>query len=133
MILAWIYAGTNVGIIARSTALFFALCASTFLPTFILGLFWHRMNRVAAISGMVVGFSFAALWVAFIQDKTSQALLVCEAVFKKVRLIYAHPWKNVDALIFALPLSFAVAVVAALITRPMPAEHLDRCFGGRGG
>ena len=131
VIVAWIYAGTNVGIIARSTALFFALCASTFLPSFVLGLFWRRMNRVAAMSSMIVGFSFTALWVAFIQDKTSQALLVCEAIFKKVPLIDAHPWKNVDALIFALPLSFAVAVAVALFSRPMPDEHLDRCFRGR--
>lgn len=128
VILAWIYAGTNVGIIARSTALFFALCASTFLPTFVLGLFWKRMNRVAAISSMVAGFLFTAVWVSFIQDKTAQALLICEAIFDKAPLVDAFPWKFVDSLIFALPLSFIVAVVVALVTKPMPDEHLDRCF-----
>ena len=32
-------------IIARSTAIFFALCASIFLPAFVGGLFWKRMTK----------------------------------------------------------------------------------------
>jgi solute:Na+ symporter, SSS family len=35
-------------IIALATAIFFGLCASSFLPMFVFGLFWKRMNKAAA-------------------------------------------------------------------------------------
>ena len=48
IVIAFKYADVKGGIIAKSTALFFALCASTFMPAYLLGLFWRRMNRAAA-------------------------------------------------------------------------------------
>ncbi len=138
VILAWKYsAKPDVGIIAKSTALFFALCASTFLPSFVLGLFWKRMNRAGAVASMLAGFFFSAFWLIFIQGDTTAAVGLLKAIVKPEdpkwvsSLLPTHPWPVVDALMFALPLSFVVAVVVALVTRPMPAEHTAKCFGDR--
>ena len=138
VILAYRYEKSLAGVIAKSTALFFALCASTFLPSFVLGLFWKRMNRKAAVASMVIGFAFSAFWLAFLQGDTAAVLGVTKAIWgmtdavppalARPTLITSHPWPVVDAMVFALPLSFIVAVFVALVTKPMSKEHLDRCF-----
>ena len=45
-----------VSIIARATAIFFGLCASTFLPAFVGGIFFRRITTAGAIASMLVGF-----------------------------------------------------------------------------
>ncbi len=141
VVLAYRYEKSLAMVIAKSTSLFFALCASTFLPAFALGLFWKRMNRAAAVSSMLVGFLFSAFWLTFMQGDTAKALGITSRIWPgdpaanipaKVTLA-SGTWPFVDALIFALPLSFLVAVLVALVTRPMPKEHLDKCFSGRVG
>ena len=72
--LCWKYSKSLAGVIAKSTALFFALCASSFLPSLFLGLFWRRMTRAAAIASMVSAFFFAAFWLVFVQADTSKAV-----------------------------------------------------------
>lgn len=39
---------------------------------------------------------------------------------------------SIDALVFALLLSFLVAAVVALKTKPMAEGHIRKCFGGPG-
>ncbi len=133
------YANVQGGIVAKATALFFALCASTFLPSYSLGLFWRRMNRAAAVSSMFAGFLFTAFWLLFVQADTSGAVGLLKAVAKPAdpagwtsSILPTHPWPVIDALVFALPLSFAVAVAVALATKPMPEAHLRECFGANG-
>ncbi|MCD6405615.1 MAG: sodium:solute symporter family protein [Planctomycetes bacterium] len=129
VVLTWQYAkNPKEPIIASATSIFFALCASTFLPTFLLGLFWRRMNRAAAISSMLAGFLMTAFWLTFMQVKPASALRICGWLFEKKSLVAKMPWPVVDAIILALPLSFIVAFVVALVTKPMSKEHLDNCY-----
>jgi len=140
LLLSWKYSEKpNAAVIARATSIFFALCASTFLPSLILGLFWRRMNRKAAIASMLVAFLFTAFWLTFMQKDTATALGVTTSMFGmdtaksppvpvRLTLVGRQPWPFIDALVFALPLSFIVAVAVALITKPMSEEHLNRCF-----
>ena len=128
VVLCWQYRDSLKGVIAKSTALFFALCASAFLPSYLLGLFWKRMNKAAAMSSIIVGFIFTAFWLTFMQGDTAKALGICEALMGRDSLVATQPWPVVDALVFALPLSFVVAVVVALATKPMSKAHMDRCF-----
>jgi len=111
-------------IIARATAIFFGLCAATFLPAYLGGLYWPRMTRAGAAASMVVGLCASLAWVTLV--KTPE----CTAIgLVKASLLEAHPnWPVVDPVLLALPLSALTAVVVSLFTRPPPSDHLARCF-----
>ena len=52
------YFGINPpGFVAAVVALAFGLAAASFFPAIVLGIFYKRMNKEGAISGMIVGVS----------------------------------------------------------------------------
>lgn len=114
-----------VSIIARATAIFFGLCASTFLPAFFGGIFSRRMTRPAAIASMLVGFVASTLWLVFV--KTPECTVI--GVVKASLLAQSPNWPVVDPLFIGLPLSVLTAVLVSAVTRPCDAQHLDACFG----
>lgn len=114
-------------IIARSTAIFFALCASIFLPSFIAGLFWRGVTKTAAISSMVVGFGVSSFWLLFVHFKEAKALGICKALFGTNSLL-SGKIIFVDALVIALPLSAITLIVVSMMSKKMSSEHLDKCF-----
>ncbi len=114
-------------IIARSTAIFFALCAAIFLPSFVGGLFWKRMTKQGAIASMIVGLVVSSFWLLFVHFKEAKALGVCKAIFGTNSLL-SGKIIFVDALIIALPLSILTAIVVSLLTKPMDQKHLNKCF-----
>ena len=120
-------------IIALATAIFFGLCASSFLPMLVFGLFWKRMNKAAAISSLLVGFCTSAFWLLFVNAKTAGGIGLCKAWFGKDHLVGANwslTWTVVDPLVVALPLSILTAVAVALATKPMAKEYVEYVFGG---
>jgi SSS family solute:Na+ symporter len=123
-------------IIARATAIFFGLCASTFLPTAVGGLFWKRMTKAGAIASMVVGFVVTAVWVLLIKLPEAEDLGLVEFITggqEKRSLLASCPnWPVVDSLLIALPLSVVTAIVVSLLTKPPDKEHVDRCFARAG-
>ena len=53
------YFGINPpGFVAATVALAFGLAAASFFPAIILGIFYKKMNKEGAITGMIVGISF---------------------------------------------------------------------------
>jgi len=114
-------------IIARSTAIFFALCASIFLPSFIGGLFWKRVTTTGAISSMLIGFVVSSFWLLFVHFKEAKALGFCKALFGTHSLI-GGKIAFIDALIIALPLSTLVLIVVSLLSKPSSNEHLKVCY-----
>jgi SSS family solute:Na+ symporter len=118
-------------IIARATAIFFGLCASAFLPTFIGGLFFKRMTKTGAIASMITGFSVTAFWLLFVKAQEAGDIgLVKLFTGGKPSILADYPnWPVVDPLIIALPISIVVAIVVSLISTPPAKEHLDKCFG----
>ena len=120
-------------IIALATAIFFGLCASSFLPMLVFGLFWKRMNRAAAISSLLVGFLTSAFWLMFVNGKTAAGLGFCKAWFGTDHLVpttWSLTWTVVDPLVVALPLSILTAVAVALVTKPMDPAYVSYVFGG---
>ena len=112
-------------IIARATAIFFGLCASTFLPAFVGGLFWRRMTRAGAIASMLTGFAITTFWLLFVKTPEISAFkLVSQSI-----LAHKPNWPVVDPLIIALPFSAVAALLVSLVTRPPDEAHLARCFG----
>ena len=114
-------------IIARSTAIFFALCASVFLPSFIAGLFWRGMTKAGAISSMLVGLIVSSFWLLFVHFKEAKSLGLSKALFGKHSLL-SGDIIFVDALMIALPLSIITAIVVSLMTKKMDKAHLNKCF-----
>jgi cation/acetate symporter len=69
------YFGINPpGFVAEVVAFAFGLAAASFFPAIVLGIFYRRMNRQGAVSGMVAGFIFTAFYIIyfkFISPETS--------------------------------------------------------------
>lgn len=113
-------------IIARSTAIFFALCASIFLPTYVGGLFWKRMTKEGAIASMLSGLVVSSFWLVFVHFNEAKHLGVVKALFG-VDSLLSGKIIFVDALVIALPVSITVAVLVSLLTKP-DEEALRRSF-----
>jgi cation/acetate symporter len=60
------YFGINPpGFVAEVVAFAFGLASASFFPAIILGIFYKRMNKEGAISGMLVGISFTAGYIIY--------------------------------------------------------------------
>ncbi len=134
---------TGTEIVARGTAIFMGLCACAFLPMYIGALWTRGITRAGAIAGMLSGALASMLWMLFVHEKESTALLLCEKLFGVRSLgisvvegkeVFAHMgpmvWAFVDPLIIGLPLAAIVTVLVSLWTRKFSIEHLERCFNG---
>jgi SSS family solute:Na+ symporter len=126
LILAYILPGS---IIARGTAIFFALMAESTLPAFAGALFWRGATKAGAISSMLVGFFGALFYLTFIHASEAKPLGISQALLGKPTLV-GLPWTVIDPLVVVLPISVAVFVVVSLMTSPPPEEHVKRCFEG---
>ena len=104
-------------IIARGTALFMGVCASTFLPTYVAALYWKKATRRGAIASLSVG-AFASIFVMlFVHKAESAPLGLCYWLFEKDSLIDVYPWFMIDPLIYALPLSIIALIVVSLLDK----------------
>ncbi|MBO8181639.1 MAG: sodium:solute symporter family protein [Archaeoglobus sp.] len=104
------------GVIARGTAIFFALCASSFLPAYLGGLYWKRASREGAISSVVFGFAASLVYLAFIHAKEAKKLGISKLIFGK-EVLASFPWTVIDPLVIVLPASTVIFVVVSLLTQ----------------
>jgi cation/acetate symporter len=92
----------------------FSLAASAFVPAMVLGIFWAGANRTGAVAGMLSGLGVTIFYMlvnapsfrAFFGMVPGQAL-----------------WFGIQPLsagVFGVPLGFAVAITASLLTRRKP-------------
>jgi len=61
-------------VVAVATAFFFGLCGATFIPTYLLGLYWRRATRSAAKASMLCGFVSSLTWMLFFHEQESKAI-----------------------------------------------------------
>ncbi|MGE4506979.1 MAG: sodium:solute symporter family protein, partial [Desulfovibrionaceae bacterium] len=122
-------------VIARATAFFMGLCAATFLPMYMLGLYWRGMTRAGALTSMLGGFGVSMFWLLFVHVKESEALGLCNLLTGKASIFadftpmsWAWLMQYLDPNVVALPVSFVLAVAASLLTRPMDEGHVKRCW-----
>jgi solute:Na+ symporter, SSS family len=118
-------------VIARATAIFFGLCASSFLPSFVGGLYCRWVTRAAVKASMATGLAVSAFWLVFVKDAEAQALGICNALFGVRSLAVNNPnWPVVDPLVIALPLSAIVLIAVSLFTKRPSAALLHQVFPG---
>jgi SSS family solute:Na+ symporter len=114
-------------IIARGTALFFGVCAAVFLPMYILGLYWKRTSKAAALSGMIVGLVSSVFWMFFVHKSNAVMLKLVVALTGKESLL-PYPWSSVDPILIAFPLAFIVTLIVAAFSKPVDNEVTRKLF-----
>ena len=114
-------------IIARSTAIFFALCAAIFLPSYLAALFWKRATKAGVFASMTIGALTSIFWITLVHFNEAKALGIAKALFG-VNSILSGKIIFVDALIIALPLSFFALYLGSILSKPFKESHLKRCF-----
>ena len=116
------------GIVARGTAIFFGVCAASFLPTYVAALYWRGATRAGVFASIATGVAASLCGLFFFHIKESAALGVCKFFFGRDVLITAHPWPVVDPFIYSFPLAIIVLIVVSLFTKKPGAALLERCF-----
>ena len=111
------YFGINPpGFVAQVVAFAFGLAASTFFPVILMGIFYKRMNKEGAISGMITGLLFTAAYISyfkFVDPSANNA---------------EHWWFGVSpegAGTLGMTLNFIVAFVVCKFTSAPPQEVQD--------
>ena len=106
----------SAGIIARGTALFMGVCASTFLPSYTAALFWRRVNKVGAKWSLWVGLLVSLFVMLFFYESTAAPIGLCQQFFGTPVMITSGAIKMIDPMIFSLPLSTAALIIGSLLT-----------------
>lgn len=117
-------------IIARGTAIFFGVCAASFLPIYFAALYWKRVTKTAALWSMLSGLFASVFALTFIHVKESEPLGICQAIFGKPTLASEFPWMIVDPIMIAMPVSILVLVVITMTGKKESEEHLAKCYKG---
>jgi SSS family solute:Na+ symporter len=117
-------------VIARFTAIFFGLCAATFLPAYVGGLFSRRVTRAGALASMLVGAVTSLFWLLLVKAREAGAIGLVQLVTggKTSILADAPNWPSVDPIVVALPLAVLTLILVSAFTQKPDAAHLQRCF-----
>jgi solute:Na+ symporter, SSS family len=118
--------------IVASTALFFGLCAASFLPMFIGALYFRKMKKIAAVIGMISGFAVSLFWTLLVHTKESKSLGLAKVFFGKDSLVDPSKWAWVDPIVISLVVSVIVTIILNKVLKEKPYDkaHIDNCFQG---
>jgi SSS family solute:Na+ symporter len=136
VILAFLAAKLDVSmqIIATGTALFFGLCAASFLPAYVAALYVKKISKKAVIVGMISGFVVGVFWIFFVHEKQASSLQICNLLLGKVSLFKETSWAKlglVDPIVISLPISSIVTAILGFTSKAdISEEHVEKCFKG---
>lgn len=117
-------------IIAIGTALFFGLCAATFLPMYVGAIFSKRITKAGALGCFWSGLLTSLLWMIFVHIKESKPLGIAKMLFGVDSIAKSPVVQNIDPIIIALPVSIVFTIVISLLTKPPSEKFLDKVFKG---
>lgn len=90
-VLVAIYAGINPpGFVAAVVAFAFGLAAASFFPVIFLGIFWKRMNKEGAITGMSVGLITTAAYIVHFKIGFSSGVIAACAFLIGAVMVILH-------------------------------------------
>ena len=115
-------------IIVNGTSLFFGLCAGSFLAIYVLGLFWKGVSKAGAHAGFLSGLLVSVIVLFFVFEKVSKPLGLCNAFFGVPSLGTGTPLKDIDPLVFAVPVSLLFTIIVSFFSRKPDAAYLAACF-----
>lgn len=125
LVTVWLCFKLPPSIVAISTAIFFGICASAFLPAYTAALFWKRATRAGAAASMLVGSFTNILYMMFIHAKEANAIGLSKALFGKSTLL-DFPWTVVDPMLISLPISAFTLIVVSLLTQEQESEAAQK-------
>lgn len=118
-------------IIVSGTSLFFGLCAGSFLAIYALGLFWEGVSRGGAHAGFISGLAVSLFAIFFVFEKVSKPLGLCQWLFATPTLGAGTPFKDIDPLIFAVPVSLLFSVAVSLLGRKAEVGRQAVCLSAK--
>jgi SSS family solute:Na+ symporter len=124
---AWLAFKLGEGIIARATAIFFGLMASTFLAPYIGSLYWKRLTTRGAIAGILGGLACSLFCFLFLHEKEAAFFGLCKLLTGNKTLL-SGGWAFVDPLVFSLPVSLLFTMVVSLLTKQENPKLVEDCF-----
>jgi cation/acetate symporter len=65
VIIATLFGIFPPGFVAQTVALAFGLAASSLFPAILMGIFFKRINRAGAVTGMIVGLAFTLAYIIY--------------------------------------------------------------------
>jgi len=111
------YLGVNPpGFVAEVVAFAFGLAASSFFPSIIMGIFYKRMNKEGAISGMLAGIVFTASYIVYFK-------FISPASNSAVHWWFGVSPEGIGTL--GMLINFAVALTICRFTAPPPKSVCD--------
>lgn len=114
-------------IIAQGTAIFFGLCAGSFLPAYIGALYFRKITKTGAIAGMVGGFTAAFFWILLVHTSEASVIGLSMALFGKPAL-FGKAVGLVDPMFVSLPVSLVLTAAVSFFSEKPDSEHIDKCF-----
>lgn len=106
-----------MNIIARGTAIFMGVCASTFLPAYFSVLYWKRATRSGVLFSMWAGLLASLFALSFLHKAEAVPFGLCKLLFGRDILIDVFPWFAIDPILFAFPISVITIIVVSLLTK----------------
>ncbi len=103
------------GFVAQVVAFAFGLAASSFFPAILLGIFYKRMNKQGAISGMLAGITFTAAYIIYYK-------FINPAANVPDKWLFGISPEGIGAL--GMVINFAIAFTVSAFTPPPP-EHIQ--------
>lgn len=114
LLIALTISGKSI-IIAKSTIIFFTLCANMFLPMYIFGLLLKKANKIAAIASMIVGLVGTVFWMLFVHKSEAVGIGVCKLIFGKDYL-FNNSLAYIDSIITIFPASVLTYLIVYKLT-----------------
>ena len=110
-------AGLNPpGFVAEVVALAFGLAASSFFPAIILGIFDKKMNKEGAISGMLTGIIFTAIYILHFKPQLGGSGL-------PENYFFGISPEGIGTI--GMIINFIVSLIVSRLTKPTPQEIKD--------
>jgi len=110
-------AGLNPpGFVAEVVALAFGLAASSFFPAIILGIFDKKMNKEGALSGMIIGIVFTAIYIFYFKPQLGGPGL-------PENYLFGISPEGIGTI--GMIINFIVSLIVSRITKPTPNKIKD--------
>ena len=119
----------GAGIIARATAIFFGLMASSFLAPYFASLYWKKLTRKGAIAGIISGLTVTVFSFLFLHGKEAAVFGLCQALSGRTTLL-GGVWPSVDPMVLGLPVSIIFTILVSLFTKVENEEQVAISFKG---
>ncbi len=104
------------GFVAQVVAFAFGLAASSFFPVILMGIFYKRMNREGAITGMITGLSFTLAYIVYFK-------FIDPAGNQPENWWFGISPEGIGTL--GMVLNFAASLIVCRFTPPPPAHIQD--------